>query len=385
MSTYASCFAGPAAGRAAARLVRARLRRRLPGSVSRRVGAGLAARCLLPGLFAVTIVLLAGYVRVEQVDVAEVFRRRWRWSLGIGVVLAVFLVINVFNTEDATARPHGAYFVFELLWRGVGYGLIDTLLLTVFPCLVAYQLLRGHVGGLKGKLRFTALTLPLVIVVTATYHLPQYRQDGVGRPETGNILISIPTFATRSGRLDGRARLAAHRRRHARLRVAHLRAARYQSVTQIGQESYTPERRFLSERESVAVAVEFRRGHPRRLRPVARILGWGDLSSDSALREFVRSLPFVSFRPATPPSSAPRSLRGRCAAREVGRSERPRSQRASSESARRSGSARCGGSKWWRSANVSSVKSAKIADSRSAIGRRSPGCCVRRPQSTPGG
>ena len=79
--------------------------------------------------------LLASYVRVEQVDVAEVFRCRWRWSLGLGVVLAVFLVFNVFNTEDATARPHGAYFVFELLWRGVGYGLVDTLLLTVFPCL----------------------------------------------------------------------------------------------------------------------------------------------------------------------------------------------------------------------------------------------------------
>ena len=148
--------------------------------------------------FAVTIALLAGYVRVEQVDVTEVFRRRWRWSLGIGVVLAGFLVINVVNTEDATARPHGAYFVFELLWRGVGYGLIDTLLLTVFPCLVACQILREHVGGLKGKLRLTALMLPLVIVVTATYHLgyPQYRQDGVGRPETGNLLISIPTFAT---------------------------------------------------------------------------------------------------------------------------------------------------------------------------------------------
>ena len=48
---------------------------------------------------------------------AEIFRGRWRWSLGVGVILAVFLVFNVFNTEDATARPHGAYFVFELLWR----------------------------------------------------------------------------------------------------------------------------------------------------------------------------------------------------------------------------------------------------------------------------
>jgi hypothetical protein len=36
------------------------------------------------------------------------------------------------------------------------------------------------------------------MIVTATYHLgyPQYRQDGLGRPETGNVLISIPAFAT---------------------------------------------------------------------------------------------------------------------------------------------------------------------------------------------
>jgi hypothetical protein len=148
--------------------------------------------------FAVTIALVAIYVRVEQVDVAAIFRRRWRWSLGAGLVVAVFLVFNVFNTSDAAARPHGAYFVFELLWRGVGYGLIDTLLLTVFPCFVAYGLLHGRVDGPKGKLRLTALIMPLVLIITATYHwgYPQYGEDGLSRPETGNVLISIPTFAT---------------------------------------------------------------------------------------------------------------------------------------------------------------------------------------------
>jgi hypothetical protein len=148
--------------------------------------------------FAITLALIGSYVRVERVAVAEVFRSRWRWSLGIGVVMAAFLVFNVYNTSDATPRPHGLYFAFELLWRGLGYGLIDTLLLTVFPCLVAYTLLHGKVGGVTGKLRFTALALPLVMIVTATYHLgyPQYRHDGLGRPETGNVLISIPTFAT---------------------------------------------------------------------------------------------------------------------------------------------------------------------------------------------
>jgi hypothetical protein len=148
--------------------------------------------------FAVTIALVATYVRVEGIDVREVFRRSWRWSLATGVVVAGLLVFNVFRTADPTPRPHGAYFVFELLWRGVGYGAIDTLLLTIFPCFVAYKLLHGRVSGLKGKLRLTVVMLPLVLIITATYHwgYPQYRQDGLSRPETGNVLISIPTFAT---------------------------------------------------------------------------------------------------------------------------------------------------------------------------------------------
>src|SRR6476619_4487734 len=100
--------------------------------------------------FAITIALIAAYVRLEHVDVRTIFRCRWRWSVGVGTVLATVLVLNVFKTSDSTPRPQGAYFVFELLWRGVGYGVVDTILLTVFPCFVAYKLLRGRVEGLKG-------------------------------------------------------------------------------------------------------------------------------------------------------------------------------------------------------------------------------------------
>ena len=66
---------------------------------------------------------------------------------------------------------------------------------------------------------------------------------------------------------------------------------------EIGRESFTPERRFLTEDESLEVAIEFRRRHPHRLRLLTRILGWGDLGSNAALREFVRSRPFVALRP----------------------------------------------------------------------------------------
>jgi len=67
---------------------------------------------------------------------------------------------------------------------------------------------------------------------------------------------------------------------------------------QIARESFAPEQHFLSEDEAFDVAVECRDRHPWRLRLLMLILGWGDLSSDTAAREFVRERPFVSFRPA---------------------------------------------------------------------------------------
>jgi deazaflavin-dependent oxidoreductase (nitroreductase family) len=67
---------------------------------------------------------------------------------------------------------------------------------------------------------------------------------------------------------------------------------------QIGRDRYLPEQHFLSEEEAVSVAIEFRNRHPWRLRLFATILGWGDLSTEAAVREVVRGRPFVLFRPA---------------------------------------------------------------------------------------
>jgi deazaflavin-dependent oxidoreductase (nitroreductase family) len=67
---------------------------------------------------------------------------------------------------------------------------------------------------------------------------------------------------------------------------------------QLGRRSFVPQHRFLTEQERVAVAVDFRRRHPHRLRFMSRVFGWGDLSSDAAVHEFVRTRPFVSLRPS---------------------------------------------------------------------------------------
>jgi deazaflavin-dependent oxidoreductase (nitroreductase family) len=67
---------------------------------------------------------------------------------------------------------------------------------------------------------------------------------------------------------------------------------------QIGRESFTPQQRFLSKDESLAVVAEFRRRRPWRLRLISSILGLTDLRSDAAAWDFVSTRPFVSFRPA---------------------------------------------------------------------------------------
>jgi hypothetical protein len=148
--------------------------------------------------FAVTLAMLAAYVHMEHVDIRTFFTRHWLSSLIVGLPVAAFVVWNVFRTDDATSRPHGAYFVFELLWRGVGYGTIDALLLTAFPCVVAYTMLHGRMTTVFRRGAYIAIAVPMILVITATYHLgyPQYRQDGVAKPEVGNTLISIPMLAT---------------------------------------------------------------------------------------------------------------------------------------------------------------------------------------------
>ena len=65
----------------------------------------------------------------------------------------------------------------------------------------------------------------------------------------------------------------------------------------IGRETYTPEQRFLTENESLGVLADCLRRHPRRFRFIGRVLGWGDLRSEAVAAEFVRTRPFVAFRP----------------------------------------------------------------------------------------
>jgi deazaflavin-dependent oxidoreductase (nitroreductase family) len=73
--------------------------------------------------------------------------------------------------------------------------------------------------------------------------------------------------------------------------------ARPATNVKVGSASFTPDQRFLGEDEATAVLQKFRVAHPHRARLITRIFGWGDLRDDRNVRTFVRTHPFLGFRP----------------------------------------------------------------------------------------
>jgi hypothetical protein len=147
--------------------------------------------------FIAVIALCSAYAIGTGLDLRATFARHWKLGALLGLVVGAALVRNVLS-EDATARPHGAYYVFELIWRGGVYGAVDALLLTVLPCLVVYRSLGERLGTWRRRVGYFAASLALVMTITAIYHLgyAQYRDDGVRQPETGNAIISLPMLLT---------------------------------------------------------------------------------------------------------------------------------------------------------------------------------------------
>jgi hypothetical protein len=100
--------------------------------------------------FVIILGFLGIYVEATHVDLVGLFKRKWHWSLAIGLAAAAALVLNVIS-RGPTPRPTGPYLIFESLWRGATYGVVDALLLTAFPGLVALGLLKGNLAGFLRK------------------------------------------------------------------------------------------------------------------------------------------------------------------------------------------------------------------------------------------
>jgi hypothetical protein len=149
--------------------------------------------------FSVTLAAVAAYVSASHINVIERLKQRWQLSVGVGVLSAAFVVWSVLGRIDSTPHPTGAYFAFEIVWRGFVYGAVDALLLSAFPGMVAWKLMGGNLAGFTRRVLYGGLTIALVLVITAVYHLGYEdlrNTEGITNPEIGNSVISLPVIVS---------------------------------------------------------------------------------------------------------------------------------------------------------------------------------------------
>jgi hypothetical protein len=153
------------------------------------------------GIYAAsTLALVAAWLRAEGRPLGSFLARRWTWGLGLGVLAGAVMILVAVNAEEASGRPGGVELAAAILWRGVVYGAIDGLLLSVFPILVVYTALRPERRRLLGKVAVGLAALAASLVMTAVYHAgySDFRSAQLRSPVAGDVVWSMPTLVTAS-------------------------------------------------------------------------------------------------------------------------------------------------------------------------------------------
>lgn len=120
-------------------------------------------------------------------------------NLAIGIVLGLIfagiMAKNVFSRPE-TAQLTGSLLAWALLWRGLVYGVIDGLFLSVFPWIVTWRAFNVDRRPFIEKVGFSLLAWIFILIITTTYHAgyKDFRSKKLIQPNIGNTLISIPTL-----------------------------------------------------------------------------------------------------------------------------------------------------------------------------------------------
>ena len=150
-------------------------------------GFHLSRSLFLVPYVVLTAIFLVGYWRWGDFDLRHHLVHNWGWGVVATLLVGGFVVFSVLR-QPRTPMPQGADLVFNLLWLGVFYGLVDGLLLSVMPVVATWQAcrLRGWTERWSGQIAAGVLALLSSLLVTATYHL--------GYPEFQGVAVLLPVF-----------------------------------------------------------------------------------------------------------------------------------------------------------------------------------------------
>jgi len=158
-------------------------------------------RDLYYGVYAsMVIVFVTLWARSTGQDVGALVRQRWQLAVLLGLIFAAVLAFVVIRTDPATARPGGIELAWALVWRGVMYGAVDAVLLSVFPILAVFAAAAGSRlrTNVLGTIVVGTLAMTASLGMTVAYHVgySDFRSEKIVKPITGDVIWSLPTLVT---------------------------------------------------------------------------------------------------------------------------------------------------------------------------------------------
>jgi hypothetical protein len=153
---------------------------------------------LIPYILLSSLFLYA-FIRWSGIPFGDLILHNWVWGVIGAILLSIFLVKNILS-QPISPRSNGFFFAFDILWLGVIYGLMDALLLSVFPVLATWQafILLGWTASWPGKIVVSLIAILASLLVTASYHLgyPEYKGKGLLGPVIGNTTMTLGYLLT---------------------------------------------------------------------------------------------------------------------------------------------------------------------------------------------
>ena len=158
-------------------------------------------RDLYYGLYAAAVVGYVGaWAAMTGQSVRRLVSRRLGLAVALGIVAGAILTLMIYRTEDSTPRPDGIEFAAAIVWRGVVYGAVDGLLLSVFPILVVFAAFAGTKlrERARGTVVVALIALAASLAMTAVYHAgySDFRGEKLRQPVAGDVVWSAPTLLT---------------------------------------------------------------------------------------------------------------------------------------------------------------------------------------------
>lgn len=139
------------------------------------------------------------FIQSNELNIREIVIHNWYWGLLGAFFAGGFVVRNVYS-QPPSPRNKGAALISDILWPGLAYGFIDSLLLSVLPVLSVQLTLTGDMwtSNWMGRIGFGAIALVASFFATTLYHLgyPEFRGKNVIWPNIGNGVLTLAYLLT---------------------------------------------------------------------------------------------------------------------------------------------------------------------------------------------